>query len=110
MFGLRSRVHPGPEKHIGGIARGPRPTNGLEPFNRISSPGSIVWCHQPSANLQASAQVAAGVRHVILDLLGPYEERDRQIELFAAEGLPLLADLRGPARTPADESQGVNPS
>ncbi len=39
---------------------------------------------------------AAGVRHVILDLLGPYEERDRQIELFAAEGLPLLADLRGP--------------
>ena len=47
---------------------------------------------------------AAGVRHVILDLLGPYEERDRQIELFAAEGLPLLADLRGPARTPADES------
>jgi hypothetical protein len=47
--------------------------------------------------------VAAGVRHVILDLLGPYEERDRQIELFAAEGLPLLANLRGPARTPADE-------
>ena len=33
-----------------------------------------------------------------------------QIELFAAKGLPLLADLRGPARTPADESQGVNPS
>jgi probable F420-dependent oxidoreductase len=47
---------------------------------------------------------AAGVRHVILDLLGPYEERDRQIELFAAEGLPLLAELRGLARTPADES------
>jgi alkanesulfonate monooxygenase SsuD/methylene tetrahydromethanopterin reductase-like flavin-dependent oxidoreductase (luciferase family) len=40
---------------------------------------------------------AAGVRHVILDLLGPYEERDRQIKLFAAEGLPLLADLRAPA-------------
>src|SRR5215475_3721528 len=37
---------------------------------------------------------AAGVRHVILDLVGPYSERDRQIERFAAEGLPLLADLR----------------
>jgi probable F420-dependent oxidoreductase len=36
-----------------------------------------------------------GVRHVILDLVGPYEERDQQIEAFAAEGLPLLADLRG---------------
>ncbi|MDE2006915.1 MAG: LLM class flavin-dependent oxidoreductase [Rhodospirillales bacterium] len=37
---------------------------------------------------------AAGVRHVILDLLGPYEERERQIELFAAEVMPLLAGLR----------------
>jgi probable F420-dependent oxidoreductase len=36
----------------------------------------------------------AGVRHVILDLLGPYEERQRQIEWFASEALPLLADLR----------------
>ena len=36
----------------------------------------------------------AGVRHVILDLLGPYEERRRQIEWFAAEALPLLRDLR----------------
>ena len=44
-----------------------------------------------------------GAQRVSLDLLGPYEERDRQIELFAAEGLPLLAELRGPARTPADE-------
>src|SRR3546814_11931408 len=25
----------------------------------------------------------AGVRHVIMDLVGPYEERDRQIERFA---------------------------
>ena len=39
---------------------------------------------------------AAGARHVILDLVGPYEERDQQIERFAAEGLPLLADLRHP--------------
>ena len=36
----------------------------------------------------------AGVRHVILDFVGPYEERDRQIERFAAEALPLLAGLR----------------
>ncbi len=36
---------------------------------------------------------AAGVRHVILDLLGPYEQRDRQIEWFAAEAMPLLRDL-----------------
>jgi len=37
---------------------------------------------------------AAGVRHVILDLLGPYEQRNAQIELFAAEAMPLLQDLR----------------
>jgi probable F420-dependent oxidoreductase len=37
---------------------------------------------------------AAGVRHVVLDLLGPYEERWRQIERFATETLPLLRDLR----------------
>ncbi len=39
---------------------------------------------------------AAGVRHVILDLLGPYEERERQIAWFAAEALPLLRDLTTP--------------
>ena len=37
---------------------------------------------------------AAGVRHIMLDLLGPYEERSAQIERFAAEALPLLNDLR----------------
>jgi probable F420-dependent oxidoreductase len=37
---------------------------------------------------------AAGVRHVVLDLLGPYEERHRQIEWFATDALPLLAELR----------------
>jgi probable F420-dependent oxidoreductase len=37
---------------------------------------------------------AAGVRHVILDLLGPYEQRRNQIEMFAAEAMPLLSDLR----------------
>ena len=36
----------------------------------------------------------AGVRHIVLDLLGPYEERARQIEWFAASALPLLNDLR----------------
>ena len=36
----------------------------------------------------------AGARHVILDFVGPYEERDRQIERFASEALPLLAGLR----------------
>lgn len=37
----------------------------------------------------------AGARHVILDFVGPYEQRDRQIERFAEEALPLLAGLRG---------------
>jgi len=36
----------------------------------------------------------AGVRHLVLDLVGPYEERPRQIEDFARQVLPLLADLR----------------
>jgi probable F420-dependent oxidoreductase len=36
---------------------------------------------------------AAGVRHVILDLLGPYEQRHDQILRFAAEAMPLLQDL-----------------
>ena len=36
----------------------------------------------------------AGVRHVVLDLLGPYEERPAQIEWFTADVLPLLKDLR----------------
>jgi alkanesulfonate monooxygenase SsuD/methylene tetrahydromethanopterin reductase-like flavin-dependent oxidoreductase (luciferase family) len=36
----------------------------------------------------------AGVRHVVLDLLGPHEERRVQIEWFAAAVVPLLGDLR----------------
>jgi probable F420-dependent oxidoreductase len=36
---------------------------------------------------------AAGVRHVILDLLGPYEQRHDQIARFAAEAMPLLRAL-----------------
>ena len=37
----------------------------------------------------------AGVRHIVIDLVGPYEERPRQIEDLARKVLPLLADLRG---------------
>jgi hypothetical protein len=36
---------------------------------------------------------AAGVRHVVLDLLGPYEQKADQIAWFAREVRPLLADL-----------------
>lgn len=36
----------------------------------------------------------AGARHVVLDIVGPYEERPRQIEWFASDVLPLLSDLR----------------
>lgn len=36
----------------------------------------------------------SGVRHLVLDLVGPYEERPKQIETFARDVLPLLADLR----------------
>jgi alkanesulfonate monooxygenase SsuD/methylene tetrahydromethanopterin reductase-like flavin-dependent oxidoreductase (luciferase family) len=36
---------------------------------------------------------AAGMRHVILDLLGPYEQRNEQIKRFATEAMPLLKDL-----------------
>jgi len=37
---------------------------------------------------------AAGVRHVLLDMVGPYEERHAQIAWFSRDVLPLLADLR----------------
>lgn len=36
---------------------------------------------------------AAGTRHIILDFVGPYEERDTQIEWFAKEVRPLLGTL-----------------
>jgi probable F420-dependent oxidoreductase len=36
----------------------------------------------------------AGARHIVLDFVGPYEERDRQIEHFAAAAMPRLASLR----------------
>ena len=37
---------------------------------------------------------AAGVRHIIMDFVGPYEDRDAQIIRFAEEVLPLMKDLR----------------
>jgi alkanesulfonate monooxygenase SsuD/methylene tetrahydromethanopterin reductase-like flavin-dependent oxidoreductase (luciferase family) len=36
---------------------------------------------------------AAGVRHCVIDLVGPYEHRGPQIERFAADVMPLLQDL-----------------
>ncbi|MBV8613147.1 MAG: LLM class flavin-dependent oxidoreductase [Acetobacteraceae bacterium] len=36
---------------------------------------------------------AAGARHVVLDFVGPYEERDQQIARFAGEVMPMLVDL-----------------
>jgi alkanesulfonate monooxygenase SsuD/methylene tetrahydromethanopterin reductase-like flavin-dependent oxidoreductase (luciferase family) len=36
---------------------------------------------------------AAGVRHVVLDMLGPYEQKADQMTWFAQEAMPLLADL-----------------
>ncbi|NRA02723.1 MAG: LLM class flavin-dependent oxidoreductase [Myxococcales bacterium] len=35
----------------------------------------------------------AGLRHVVLDLVGPREERDLQLQRFAAEVRPLLSSL-----------------
>jgi alkanesulfonate monooxygenase SsuD/methylene tetrahydromethanopterin reductase-like flavin-dependent oxidoreductase (luciferase family) len=42
---------------------------------------------------------AAGVRQIIVDLVGPYEDRDIQIERFATEVRPLLADIAGSTPT-----------
>jgi probable F420-dependent oxidoreductase len=37
---------------------------------------------------------AAGVRHIIIDLVGPYEKRMEQIDRFASQVMPLLQGLR----------------
>jgi probable F420-dependent oxidoreductase len=42
---------------------------------------------------QVRAFYDAGVRHLILDFVGRYEDRDRQIERFAAEVMPLIREL-----------------
>ena len=36
----------------------------------------------------------AGARHIVVDLVGPYDRRSEQIERFASDVMPLLADLR----------------
>ena len=36
----------------------------------------------------------AGARHIVVDLVGPYDRRSQQIERFASDVMPLLADLR----------------
>src|SRR5262249_6306357 len=56
---------------------------------RYAAPGSP---DQTASRMRASP--AAGVRHITLDLVGPYEQRNRQIERIAREVFPLLADLR----------------
>ena len=35
----------------------------------------------------------AGVRHLVMDFVGPYEERDHQFERFASEVKPMLTGL-----------------
>jgi len=42
---------------------------------------------------QVRAYHDAGVRHLILDFVGPYEDRDRQIERFSVDVMPLIKDL-----------------
>lgn len=37
----------------------------------------------------------AGARHIVVDLVGPYDRRLEQTERFASDVMPLLADLRG---------------
>jgi probable F420-dependent oxidoreductase len=39
---------------------------------------------------RVSAFLAAGVRHLVIDPVGPFEERDAQLERFAREVRPLL--------------------
>ncbi len=51
------------------------------------------WAHRSRLPNVSAHFSAAGVRHAVLDLLGPYEQRTAQIERFAAEVMPLLKDL-----------------
>ena len=56
--------------------------------------GSDVLGSTTSKGLTGLTFYDAGARHLVLDLVGPYEERPQQIEAFARDVLPLLADLR----------------
>jgi probable F420-dependent oxidoreductase len=52
----------------------------------------------------------AGVRHIAIDFVGPYEERPRQIDEFARKVLPLLADLRGGVGAPTPPTSPSRPN
>ena len=56
-----------------------------EPARRYAALGAP---HDVAARIAAFRD--AGVRHVILDLVGPFEERSAQLERFAREVAPLL--------------------
>jgi probable F420-dependent oxidoreductase len=62
-----------------------------EPARRYAALGSA---EQVAERIRAFH--AAGVRHLIVDLVGPYEQRAEKIDEFAAMVLPLLRDLRAP--------------
>ncbi len=52
------------------------------------------WAHRSRSPTACVPSYSAGVRHIALDPVGPYEERNRQIERIAREVFPLLNDLR----------------
>lgn len=41
---------------------------------------------------QIAAFARAGVRHLVMDFVGPYEEKEEQVARFATEVIPLLAN------------------
>ena len=66
------------------------------PWISARPPNAIArWARHSTSSRPIFKFQQAGVRHLILDFVGPYEERDQQIERFAAEAMPLLAGLRG---------------
>ena len=52
---------------------------------------------------------AAGVRHLVLDLLGPYEQKAEQITWLARDALPLLDDLTASHSRSATSAPGGTP-
>ena len=78
----------------------------LDAATDLAQPALRAWisARPPSATARSARRnrssrpscvsTSAGVRHVILDFVGPYEERDRQIERFASEALAAAGGLR----------------
>lgn len=62
-------------------------------FSRATERYAAVGRPQDVAE-KISAFFDAGVRHMVLDIVGPYEERDAQVVRFAEEVFPALSDLR----------------